>query len=116
MKNPKMLKFVPDNLETKPSVTVKVLPASIKSMNPMQKYPHIIKLFACTQKMLAFMFVFPINSLISSGTYSTPKLLKQTISLLLQNKAIQCVPISAYSSRFITYALSFIFLSKLFLE
>ena len=34
----------------------------------------------------------------------------------LQNKAIQCVPVSAYSSRFITYAPSFIFLGKLSLE
>ena len=32
------------------------------------------------------------------------------------NKAIQCVPVSGCSSRFITYAPSFIFLSKLSLE
>ena len=37
----------------------------------MQKYPHITELFAYTRKMFAFMFLFPINSLISSGTYST---------------------------------------------
>ena len=41
---------------------------------------------------------------------------QQTISFLLQNKAIQCVPTSAYSSRFIMYAPSFIVLGKLFLE
>ena len=68
--------------------SVSFLPVSIKSTNPMQKYPHIIEMFSCTGKMLAFMFLFLINSLISSGTYSTPKLLKETISLLLQNKAI----------------------------
>ena len=55
---------------------VSFLPASIKSINPMQKYPHIIELLACTQKVLALMFLFPITSLISSGTYSTLKLLK----------------------------------------
>ena len=77
--------------------SVSFLPASIKSMNPMQKYPHITELFACTRKMLAIMFLFPANSLISSGTCSTSKLSKQTISLLLQNKAIECVPTSAYS-------------------
>ena len=77
--------------------SVSFLSASIKSMNPVQKYPHIIESFDCTRKMLAFIFLFPINSLISSGTCSTPKLLKQTISLLLQNKAIRCVPTSAYS-------------------
>ena len=65
--------------------SVSFLPASIKSMNPMQKYPHITELFACMRKMLAIMFLFPANSLISSGTCSTPKLSKQTISLLLQN-------------------------------
>ena len=63
--------------------------ASIKSMNPMQKYPHIIELFACTWKMLALMFLFPIiffnffrnmlntknikiNNFISSTKYSNP--------------------------------------------
>ena len=45
-------------------------------MNPMQKYPHITELFACTQKMLSIMFLFPTNSLIPSGTCSTPKLSK----------------------------------------
>ena len=35
---------------------------------------------------------------------------------LLQNKAIQCMPTSPYSSRFITYVPSFIILGKLFLE
>ena len=68
----------------------------------MAKSPHITELFACTPKMLAIMFLFPINSSSSSGTCSTPKLSKQAISLLLQNKAIQCVLTSAYSSRFIT--------------
>ena len=37
--------------------------------------------------------------------------------IFLQNKAIQCAPpVPAYSSRFITYAPSFIFLGKLSLE
>ena len=73
---------------------VSFLPASIKWKNPMQKYPHITELFACTQKILTIMFLFPINSSISSETCSTPKL----------------------SSRFITDALCFIFLGRLFLE
>ena len=57
-------------------ISTKFLSASIKSMNPMQKYPHITELFAFTWKMLPFMFLFPINSFISSGTCSTPKLSK----------------------------------------
>ena len=71
-------------------------------MNPIQKHPNITELFACNRKMLVIVFLFPINSLISS--------------VLLQNKAIQCVPTSAYSSRFITYDPSFTFLGKLFYE
>ena len=51
-------------------------------MNPIQKHPNITELFACNRKMLVIMFLFPTNSLISS--------------VLLQNKAIQCVPTSAY--------------------
>ena len=82
--------------------SVSFLPASTKSMNPMQKYPHIIELFDYTRNMLAIMFLFPINYLISLGTCSTPKLSKQPNSLLLQNKAMQCVPASAYSSTIIT--------------
>ena len=58
--------------------SVKVLPASIKSMNRMQKYPHIIELFDCTRKMFALMFFFipELDSLISSATHSTPKISK----------------------------------------
>ena len=56
--------------------SVSFLPASIKSMNTVQKYPHITELLDCTQKILSIMFLFPTNSLISSGTCSTPKLLK----------------------------------------
>ena len=50
--------------------------ASIKSKDPMQKYPYINELFDCTEKMLAFIFLFSINSLISSGMCSKPKLLE----------------------------------------
>ena len=55
--------------------SVSFLPASIKSVNPMQKYP-LIELFACTRKMLALKFLFLIDSLISSGTKLKPKLSK----------------------------------------
>ena len=56
--------------------SVNFLPANIKSMNPIQKYRHITELFACTQQMLAIMFLFLTNSLTSSGKCSTPKLSK----------------------------------------
>ena len=38
--------------------SVSFLPASIKSMNPTQKYPQINKFFACTQEILVIMFYF----------------------------------------------------------
>ena len=65
--------------ENKLVKSVKVLPADIKSMNPMHKYRHIIELLACTLKMSALMFLFPTNYLISSGTSSTPKISEKTI-------------------------------------
>ena len=64
----------------KTNLLVNFLHANIKSINPMQKYPHIIELFSCIRKMLASTFLFlgnsSINSLISSGICSTPKLSK----------------------------------------
>ena len=36
--------------------SVKVFPASIKSINPIQKYPHIIESYACILKIFVFMF------------------------------------------------------------
>ena len=53
--------------------SVKVFPASIKSINPIQKYPHIIESYACILKIFVFMFLLPINVLISFGICSTPK-------------------------------------------
>ena len=44
------------------------------------------------------------------------KTIKINNLIFLQNKAIQCVPISSYLSRFIAYARSFIFLGRLSLE
>ena len=52
---------------------VKVFPASIKSINPIQKYPHIIESYACILKIFVFMFLLPINVLISFGICYTPK-------------------------------------------
>ena len=52
---------------------IKVFPASIKSINPIQKYPNTIESYACILKIFAFMFLLPINVLISFGIFSTPK-------------------------------------------
>ena len=85
-------------------------------MNLIQKYLHIIELSVCILNMFVLMFLYLINLLISLGTCSTPKESKKAISLLFTYKAIQYVPTTAYSSRFITYAPFFIVLGKLSLE
>ena len=45
-------------------------------MNPIQKYPHIIELPACILDMFVFVYLCPIDFLISLGKCSTPKLSK----------------------------------------
>ena len=87
-------------IRRKQTSIIKVLPAKIKSVNPVQKYSHIMELFDCILNMFIFMFLCSINFSISLGTCSTLK---------------PCVPVSTYLSRFIIYAPSYI-LGKLFLE
>ena len=72
-------------------------PANIKSINPVQKYPHIIESNACVLKIFVIMFLFGkagdkgrlINSLISLAIFSTPKESKQVTLLLFIHKVIQ---------------------------
>ena len=56
--------------------SVKVCPLNIKSINPIQKYPHITDSYACILKMFVLMFLLLINLLISFGICSTPELSK----------------------------------------
>ena len=56
--------------------SVKVLPLRIKSINPIQKYPHITESYACILKIFATTIDLSINILISFGICSTPKLSK----------------------------------------
>ena len=53
--------------------SVKVFPLNIKSINPIQKYPHITESYACILEMFVLMFLLLINVLISFGIRSTPK-------------------------------------------
>ena len=66
--------------------------------------------------MFVIIFLLPINFLISFGVCSTLELSKVVPLILNAYKAIQWVPVSEYSSRFITYVPSFIFLGRLSLE
>ena len=93
----------------------KLLPFNIKSINPIQKHPHIIESYTCTLKMFAVIFLLPIIFIISFGICSTPKLPKYITVSPFTCTAIYWVPIDLYLSRFITYAPFFI-LGKLFLE
>ena len=86
-----------------------VFPASIKSINLIEKYLHITESFDFILKTFVFMFFWPINFLISVEIcWNTPKLSKQITLLFSANKTVQWVLISEYSSRFITYAVCFI--------
>ena len=69
--------------------SVKLLSLSIKSINPIQKYPHITESYACILKMLAIMFFLLMIFLISFGICSTPKLSKYVTVLLFTDNAIE---------------------------
>ena len=64
--------------------SVKVFLEIIKSINPIQKYPHIIESYACILKIFLVMILLCeaedeerlINTLISLGICSTPKISK----------------------------------------
>ena len=69
--------------------SVRVLPASIKLTNPIQKYPHIIESYAYILEIFVFMFLLLINILISFEIGATPKLSKQVTSLFSTYNATQ---------------------------
>ena len=56
--------------------SVGFLPLSIKSINPIQKYPHFTESYACILKNIACIFLLPINLLIYFGMWSRQKLPK----------------------------------------
>ena len=95
--------------------SLKFLPFNMKSINPMQKYLHIIKSYAYILQSFVIKFLFPMIFLICFGIYPTPKLSKYAAFLGFTNNAIQRVLIVSYSLRFYIYAAFFI-LDKLFLE
>ena len=56
--------------------SVKVLSLSIKSINPIEKHPHVIESYACILKIFVTTKDLSINILIYFGMCSTPKLSK----------------------------------------
>ena len=77
----------------------------MKSINPIQKYPQITESYACILKIFVCMFLLPINILVSFGICSTPKLSKKVTLSFNAYNAIQWVPMSEYSSRFMPHSL-----------
>ena len=67
----------------------KLLP--LKSVNPIQKCPHIIESYAFILQMFPVIFLFPKNFPISFGILSTQKLSKYITFLAFAYKAIQWV-------------------------
>ena len=57
-------------------------------MNRMQKYPHIIEMPACILNIFVFVFLCPMNLLISLGTCSTPKLSKYFLHTKQPNECL----------------------------
>ena len=95
----------------------------MKSINTIQKYPHITGSFAnefhelkswWSLSIFIMIFLFLINFLISFGKCSTPELSKFTMLFAFTYKVIQ-LPIYLYSPPFTTCVSSFI-LGKLFFE
>ena len=80
----------------------KLLPFNIKSINFLQKYPHIIESYVSILQIFVMIFLFPMNFLISFGICSSPKLSKNITLLPFTYKAIQFVPTDLNSSRLIT--------------
>ena len=71
--------------------SVKLLPLSIKSINPIQKYPHITESYDYILKIFAIMFLLLLVKFsISFGMFSTPKLSKYVTVLVFTYNAIQC--------------------------
>ena len=88
-----MPSFFLKSLGEKRLYSAKLLPLSIKSINAIQKYPHIIESYACILKIFVLIFLFCegrlINFIISLGICSTPKLSKLVATLFFTYKATQ---------------------------
>ena len=69
--------------------SVKLLNLNMKSINPMQKYPHITESYVCILKIFAIMFLLLINFFISFGMCSPPKLSKYVTVLVFAYNTIQ---------------------------
>ena len=68
---------------------IRLLRLSMKSIDPIQKCPHITESYACSLKIFAIMFSLLKKFLSSFGMCSAPKLSKYVTVLLFTNNAIQ---------------------------
>ena len=75
-------------------MSVKLLPFSLKSINPIQKYPHFIEFYTCILKIFVVIVdplpvLLPMDFFICFGMCSTSKLPKDVFVLSLEYRAIQ---------------------------
>ena len=89
---------------------------NIKSMNSIQKYPHLIEWCACILYIFVIIFLFPLSFLVSFGICPTLKLSKYITLLPFTYKSIQWVPIDLNSSECITKTTPFIFHKSFLLD
>ena len=80
----------------------------------MQKYSHIIALFACILSAFFLIFLLPVNFVYEFWNIFNSKPIKVLLLPFTYN-TIHGVPTDSYSSGFITYDQCFI-LGKLFLQ
>ena len=68
--------------------SVKLLPLNIKSINLLQKYPHITESYACILITFVTVLLLLMNFLTSFGMCSTPKLSKYVTILVFTYNSI----------------------------
>ena len=90
--------------ENKFEQSVKVFSLNIKSINPMQKYPHIFDSWICILKIFFTILLLPINLFISSEMCSARKLSKYGTFTYLHTFYLhtELSNVDLCSSRFIT--------------
>ena len=85
-------------------------------MNIIQKYPQLLSYLLVLENVTFYLSITSEFFNFFRNMFNTKTIKINNFIFFLQNKATQCVAVSLCSSRFITYAPSFIFLGKLSLE
>ena len=79
--------------ENKLACSNKLLPYNIKSINSIQKFPHMIESYACTLKIFVVIFLLPINFLSFFRNMFNPESIKVCYIIIIH---IQVYPMTSY--------------------